>query len=475
MHRFICFGTLIVLALTAQPGWAQNPRTRELQAQLEEIQEKIRLAARTDDPNSKVTELGSSRNRMHELEAPRLVIRLYDLSDLFAVAPPYVAKEGGELDHDTSEVFSGDGPAASAAGPNGGGFGGGMGGGGGLFSVPESIDKELAAEKGTQRQFSSKKGSGPGASAGPRTSMDGLIEVITTTISQDNWDTVGGPSSIASIGTSLLISADAETHDKISSLLDLFRKRWGTLRTVSVRAHWLWLTESAVSDALAADQKAAGDKAPYGVLSDETWKKLLAVAGKVKTRKAYHAMLTCHNGQTVFTRAGGERLIISGVTPIAGKTDKEQVLYQPVVRSIQEGAVLQVTPVVTRNAKYVVLDVHSRVNLLGEIAKPEPAKAGRPLFGGSPSIEQIIAAIDRPALQTQRLATTLRLPVGRPSLIGGMTFATDGEGPANLYLFVTASVQELRDDEGLQVKPDDKPVAGDSKKDEPEDKDGEKK
>ena len=125
---------------------------------------------------------------------------------------------------------------------------------------------------------------------------------------------------------------------------------------------------------------------------------------------------------------------------------------------------MQVTPVVTRNAKFVVLDVHSRVNLLGETPKPAPAKAGG-LFSGGTTIEQIVAVIDRPALQSQRLATTLRVPVGKPSLIGGMTFAAEGEGPANLYLFITASVQELRDDEGLQVKPDDKPVAGEAKKD----------
>lgn len=461
MRRYISFGVTIVLMFAVQFGWAQeNPRTRELQAQLEEIQEKLRAAARSNDPNSKVTELGSSRARQREEDIPRLVIRLYDLSDLFAVAPPYVAKDGGELDRDASEVFAGDGPAASAAGPNGGG----MGGGGGLFDVPESINKTLASEKGTQHQFGSKRGSGAGASSGPRTSMDGLIEVITSTISQDSWDTVGGPASIASIGASLLISADGETHEKISSLFDLFRKRWGTLRTVSVRAHWLWLSEAQVSDALAADHKDAGPGAPYGVLADGTWKKLLAAAAEGKKRTPYHAMLTCHNGQTVFTRAGGERLIISGVTPIAGKTEREQALYQPVVRSIQEGAALQVTPVVTRNAKYVVLDVHSRVNLFGEDLKPEAAKQ-RGLFGGSTTLEQIVAAIDRPALQTQRLATTLRIPVGKPSLIGGMTFATDGDGPANLYLFVTASVQELRDDEGLQVKPDERPIAGDAKQD----------
>ena len=108
MRRYISFGVTIVLMFAVQFGWAQeNPRTRELQAQLEEIQEKLRAAARSNDPNSKVTELGSSRARQREEDMPRLVIRLYDLSDLFAVAPPYVAKDGGELDRDASEVFAG--------------------------------------------------------------------------------------------------------------------------------------------------------------------------------------------------------------------------------------------------------------------------------------------------------------------------------------------------------------------------------
>jgi len=38
--------------------------------------------------------------------------------------------------------------------------------------------------------------------------------------------------------------------------------------------------------------------------------------------------------------------------------------------------------------------------------------------------------------------------------VGGMTFAASGTGGANLYLFVTAHVQELRDDEGGAVKAD---------------------
>ena len=46
-----------------------------------------------------------------------------------------------------------------------------------------------------------------------------------------------------------------------------------------------------------------------------------------------------------------------------------------------------------------------------------------------------------------RLSTTLRVPVDRLMLIGGMTHATEPEAPEpDLYLFLKVSLQELRDD-----------------------------
>ena len=44
-------------------------------------------------------------------------------------------------------------------------------------------------------------------------------------------------------------------------------------------------------------------------------------------------------------------------------------------------------------------------------------------------------------MQTQRLETTLRVPVGQPTLIGGMTFAGSEGKNSHLYLFITAKVQ----------------------------------
>jgi hypothetical protein len=260
---------------------------------------------------------------------------------------------------------------------------------------------------------------------------------------------VGGPATIKSLGASLVVSAPTNIHQQIAALLDLFRKRWGSLRTVSLEAHWLWLTEDQVA-AATAEGKGMNPPAPFGALSEAAWKTLQQQArAEDQKRKNYHAVVTCYNGQTVSTLSGAQRLIVSGLTPVVAGGENDTAAYQPEVKIVQDGAVLQVTPVVTRTAKYVVADVHSRVNLLVAGQPAAPAK-------DSGLVAQVVAALDRPALQSQRLSTTLRIPVEMPTLVGGITFAGE-ESEANLYLFLTATVRELRDEEGAEVKGEEKP------------------
>jgi len=65
----------------------------------------------------------------------------------------------------------------------------------------------------------------------------------------------------------------------------------------------------------------------------------------------------------------------------------------------------------------------------------------------------VAAALDRPRLLTQRLATTLRTPMDRVLLVGGMTFNARPQGDdATLYLFLRTTVQELRDDPGKPAR-----------------------
>jgi hypothetical protein len=364
------------------------------------------------------------------------VVRIYDLSDLYAIAPTYAARESGQLQDQSQPIFPGAPIDMTASGGMGGGMG--SGGLGGFFSVPDTI-------RGSQKQMEPVRQMSQGVAgtheSAFRSSIDILIETITATIAPEEWSDVGGPASITSLGASLIVSAPVEIHDKIGALLDLFRQRWGTLRTVSVQADWLWLTSKQLDAALALPQ----DQEPraFGVLSDAAWKQLSQPAGAKETQPGYHAVLTCYNGQTVHVTSGGQRLIVAGMTPVVGGGENAAA-YQPQVRSIQDGAALQITPVATRTAKYVVVDVHSRVNLL----TPQQPKAQG--ADGKPGVSEVIASLDRPELATQTLSTTLRVPVGRPTLIGGMTF--EKPGGANLYLFLTAHVQELRDEEGAELK-----------------------
>ncbi|MES1213188.1 MAG: hypothetical protein ABUL64_01245 [Singulisphaera sp.] len=282
--------------------------------------------------------------------------------------------------------------------------------------------------------------------------MGELISAIEQTIAPDRWETNGGPSSIAEVGSTLLISADRSMHEQIEALLNLFRQRWRSLRTITVRADWLWLTAAELETLLAAHAAADAGPAsqPVIVVDDAAWGRLLSPADQeAQKRRAYNAALTCYNGQTVHTESGGQSLVVTDMTPFVqgGENGKgpQTVLYRPTVTMVQEGAALQITPLATKSARHVVLDVHSRV---AHLQKGERAR--RPNDAGSQNQvtpEEIVDALDRPRLTTHRLSTTLRIPVDRTVLIGGMTFRSEpAAGEPNLYLFARANIQELRDD-----------------------------
>jgi hypothetical protein len=427
-----------------------------IRAQLEKLTATLREIEQKNEQRGKVTEIGSSRGRARDIDEPRLVVKVYDLSDLFTVAPSYPAYEPtelirtGELQPVFPQVPGGGGGSAA------GGFGGG---GGGLFAVPNSVDRKQPA---TLHQAS---GSSGAAASDVRTSMQSLIDTLTSTIDPDGWADVGGPSTIAPVGSSLLISTTSETHAKLTALIDLFRQRWGSLRTISVQANWLWLSPAQIDEVLVQPKpgEAVAQQQSLNTVIPGEWKKLLAAAAdKEGVASGYHSIITCYNGQTVAAQAGSQRIIVTGISPVVAGGQQAAVAYSPITRTIHEGATLQITPLATRHVKYVVLDVHSRVNLLTPNQKPLE-KVEKVEKEDSRNPQQVVDALDRTALQTQRLETTLRVPVGQPTLIGGMTFTAAEGKSSHLYLFITAKVQELRDDEPTaapttpKVEADEKP------------------
>jgi hypothetical protein len=435
----------LTLAITAQALGQNNKPSQvdDVRRQIEALQKQLNhLEMVQASPAQKVAQLGASR---HQRGEPTLIVRVYDLSDLFSIAPAYAASIGNDLGLTPRPVF----PESSVSQSAGGGASGMMGGmgGGGLFDVRR---EPLLAQAGTGR--------GPAAqtvstdvAASAKTSLQSLMNAIETTIDPDSWESLSGPGSIARIGTSLIIRNESGVHDQVDALFTLLRQKWGTLRTVSIGAWWLPLNGQQLAKLLPGSGKGPtgieGIEA-FGIVDAAAWQQLLEAQGQVdqKAAGAWRAAITCYNGQTVSTTAGVEDGIINDIEPIPARGADDHangpVAYRPQLTPIHEGASLQVAPVVSSSGKFVTLDVHSRVTTR-EAGPGARRQAARDDDGPA----AVVAALDRPRLVTQRLATTLRMPLERVMLVGGMTVSArpQGDEPA-LYLFIKATVQELRDD-----------------------------
>jgi general secretion pathway protein D len=81
-------------------------------------------------------------------------------------------------------------------------------------------------------------GNGPGGvGGGSMADFDSLIELITTTVAPQTWDSVGGPGSIAPFANnlSLVVSQTQEVHEQIADLLQQLRRLQDLQVTIEVR------------------------------------------------------------------------------------------------------------------------------------------------------------------------------------------------------------------------------------------------
>ena len=144
----------------------------------------------------------------------RLVTRVYDCRELLALpSPPGSSRPirakgiggGGGFFAVQDQPATKAGPAASEAGGSAPAAGG---------TSPSAADN-----KGAAGGF----GGGGTESAPPRELSDAenLIRLITTTVSPDSWDEVGGPGSAAEYKGLVVVSQTWEVHEKIERLLNM--------------------------------------------------------------------------------------------------------------------------------------------------------------------------------------------------------------------------------------------------------------
>jgi hypothetical protein len=267
--------------------------------------------------------------------------------------------------------------------------------------------------------------------------FDSLIDLITSTVNPTNWDSVGGPGSIAPFESGaaplLILSQTQDTHQKVEKLLGDIRATRLRLPMVTIRATWLALDLNQLDELLASTSGKDG-----GI----DRKVLREMATKVK---GCVGTITCFSGQTVHIASGRSRSAIIGAIPVVGSG----IGYQPVVTNPQSGAVLQVTPQVLPGMQAAVVDLWSSVVrgdkpaeqvcfLSGE---PSSDKADKKGGDGHPTV-----TLDRVNAAVEQLGTTLKVALGEPTLVGGLTREAPTEqesaaGAPQLYLFIEATAK----------------------------------
>ncbi|MCI0334364.1 MAG: hypothetical protein L0228_14195 [Planctomycetes bacterium] len=390
----------------------------------------------------------------------------------------YVLKtyEVGDLiiniqDHPYSESIGRAQPGGRGYG--GGGFGGG---GGGFFSMPDEGERvggfggrpgmrRLIAAPNPQfetREFQlvqygggvpGERGMGGGGMGGgfagggegiasPVASigMADILRVLTGTIDPASWEVNGGEGQVEPLGTSLVIWQTPKVHDRISGLLANLRDGSAERKTVTVDARWLMLDSDELDALLLPDQT--------GV--PEVNRKRLAEF--TRRPSSIRGITNCYSSQLVYLVSGTRKNVVSGFIPVVGSvesTDRDvelasgqsasfirlvadtpssgdaqqpRVGYQPIVEMPNFGALLEIRPTLVPSKESggsAIVDLKSTVTVPGDPQLDQRRNAGS---------NEIAPVVDRIAIETQEFATTLRMPLGKPVLVGGLTYVPSSNG-----------------------------------------------
>ncbi len=360
----------------------------------------------------------------------QLVVLTYDVTDLILEI----------RDHCYSDGMSGH-TQRGGIGGLGGGYGGG-GASGGFFSVP---NPQMGAAGGGGLGGVSGMDYTSDADARPTIDMDSLVAVVMNIVAPETWSAVGGAGQIEPLGTTLVVRHSPAVHEQIKSLLDQLRKGSGSRATVSIDARWLLLNSDDLDKLTAA-----------GSEQKEIDRKVLAEF--TRRPSSIRGLTHCFSGQLVYLVSGTRQSVVRSFVPVVGsagrpeqfgaqfaatqwpavqqfaaqgtpsntgnatmlETSGRSVGYQPVVDNPNFGTLLEIRPTLIPSDNGAIVDLRSTITVPGQsiIATPQPTNAS-----GMPPV-------DRVAIDTQVLATTLRVPLGKPMLVGGLTYVA----PASLVV-----------------------------------------
>jgi hypothetical protein len=375
------------------------------------------------------------------------VLRTYEVSDLVINIQDHPYRE------------STDGPK------NLGGGGVGGGGGGGFFSVPESDEgfgcNDAAIGRQPLRVQFAQYGGGGGIGGGRGGGMGGgamtgvgagelspasttitlndLTRVLVNTVASDTWAMNGtGEGQVEPIGTALVVWQTPAVHEQIGQLLNQIRQGAGHRKTVTIDARWLLLTSDDLDRLVLPDQ--TGVPAVDRKALDEFTRRPGSIRG----------ITNCFSSQLVYLVSGTRRNVVSSYIPVVGSLEHDaaaetlvstrrqslirlvsdttatnsgkesRVGYQPVVEKPNLGALLEIRPTLMRGDDSAIVDLKSTLTVAGS----HPVQPD-----GVNDASSIAPSVDRIAIETQEFATTLRMPLKKPVLVGGLTYVPGSTEP----------------------------------------------
>ena len=266
----------------------------------------------------------------------------------------------------------------------------------------------------------------PGSMGGAsQADFDTLIDLITTTIAPQSWDTVGGPGSVEGFPTnlSLVVSQTQDVHEQIADLLDQLRRLQDLQVTIEVRfitlndryferigidfdfevddnsgqvagqnpilpddtgpsmAFGIDPTGEPTSDydyvmnqgsfSSTVPQFGGFDAATaanfgFAILSDiEVFFLLQAAQGDDRTNVLQAPKVTLFNGQMGSVSDTSQRPFVTSVVPVVGDF---AAAHQPVVVVLSEGTSLSVQAVVSPDRRFVRLTMVPFFSSIGDVS-----------------------------------------------------------------------------------------------------------
>ena len=263
----------------------------------------------------------------------------------------------------------------------------------------------------------------------PRLGEQSLIDMLQRFVNHQHdarvalWADEGGAAAIEPIGSSLLVSQNAEGHARIQEALQAIRGRGNAQRMLTVEARWIVVENAKVKQLAGTGPKR---EVPCPVTD--------AALEKAGAAVRYQGEVTAFNGQMVCMNCWINRAYLADAKPVVinGAT-----LFEPTIGALWDGAVLQVKPMLIADGGEVRVDVRSqvvehdvvRIDLFGDVGQVEgTGQPGR-------------AYLEFPQLSCHEFRTTVRLPLDKPVLISGMTDPQAKKGEM-LYLVLKVSASE---------------------------------